>query len=122
MSKLRLPAFHDVARVIGRDEAETEARLYEYYANPYGAPFNYRRARALSPFAFARAAPLEQILVGCNQERTKQGQESNKTVLRMLWEMVEGRSVRTYSFAPKFLTIRRDLAIRVSLPFYFIEN
>lgn len=40
----------------------------------------------------------------------------------MLWEIAKGRSVQTYELAPRFLAIRRDLTIRVALPFYFVEN
>jgi hypothetical protein len=122
MSKLRLPAFHDIARVIGRDENETEAKLYEYYVNPDGAPFNYRCARSLSPYAFGRVASLQQILDACKRERTPQGRSSNEEVLKLLWDMAAGRSVRTYPLAPQRLTIRKDLAISVRLPFYFVEN
>ena len=120
MSRLRLPAFHDIARIIGRDEAETEAKLFNHLTNPDSAPFNYRCARTLSHFAFARLLPLQQILDGCKRERTQQGKRSNETVLRILWE--KGRSVRTFELAPRFLDIRKDLRIRVALPFYFVEN
>jgi hypothetical protein len=122
MSKLRLPAFHDIARVIGRDADETEAKLYEFYVNPNAAPFNYRYARTFSRYAFARAVPLTQILAGCRRERTKQGKLSNEEVLSLLWNLVAGRNVRTYSLAPQFLDIRKDLRISVALPFYFVEN
>lgn len=122
MSKLRLPAFHDIARLIGRDANETEAKLYEYYANPYGAFFNYRCARNLARYAFGRMLPLQQILDGCRRERTEQGRSCNEEVIKLLWEITKGRSVQTYELAPRFLAIRRDLNIRVALPFYFVEN
>lgn len=122
MSKLRLPAFHDIARLIGRDANETEAKLYEYYANPYGAFFNYRCARSLARYAFGHMAPLQQIIDGCRRERTQQGRSCNEEVVKLLWEITDGRAVRTYELAPKVLSIRRDLQIRVSLPFYFVEN
>jgi hypothetical protein len=122
VSKLRLPAFHDIARLIGRDVDETEAKLYEYYVNPYGSFFNYRCARTLSPYAFGRKLPLQQILDGCKRERTEQGKSCNSEVIRLLWDMTKGRSVQTYELAPRFLAIRYDLNIRVALPFYFVED
>jgi hypothetical protein len=122
MSKLRTPAFHDIARLIGRDADETEAKLYEHYANPYGAFFNYRCARTLCRYAFGRMLPLQQILDGCRRERTAQGKSCNSEVIQLLWDMTAHRSVQTYELAPRFLTIRKDLNIRVSLPFYFVED
>jgi hypothetical protein len=122
MSKLRPPAFHDIARLIGRDADETEAKLYEYYANPYGAFFNYRCARAFCRFAFGRMLTLDQILEACRRERTEQGKSCNAEVISLLWNMSAHRSVRTYELAPKFLTIRKDLNIRVAPPFYFVEG
>ncbi len=74
----------------------------------------------LSHFAFARLLPLQQILDACKRERTQQGWRSNETVLRLLWE--QGRSVQTFELGPKYLDIRKDLRIRVALPFYFVEN
>ncbi|TAK87234.1 MAG: hypothetical protein EPO20_05370 [Betaproteobacteria bacterium] len=122
MNKLRPPAFHDIARIIGRDVDETEARLYSYYTNPFGAFFSYHRAQALCRFAFGRMLPLRQVLEGCGRERTQQGKNCNSEVLRLLWERSAHRSVRTYELAPKFLTIRKDLNIRVAPPFYFVEG
>lgn len=122
MSRLRLPAFHDIARIIGRDADETESKLYEYYANPFAAPFSYRYARSAAPYAFGRKLPLQQILDVCRRERTPQGRKSNEDVIKLLWQLGEGRSVQTYELAPKFLNIRKDLTIRVALPFYFVEK
>lgn len=122
MSKLRPPAFHDIARMIGRDADETEANLYSYYTNPFGAFFNYRRSQVLSRFAFGRMLPLEQILQGCQAERTEQGKNCNTEVLRLLWERSANRSVKVFTLAPKYLNIRKDLNIRVSPPFYFVEG
>lgn len=122
VSRLRLPAFHDIARLVGRDADETEANLYNYYANPNRAFFNYHRARALCRYAFGRMLPLQQILEGCRRERTEQGRHCNSEVLKLLWGMSAGRVVQTYELAPRFLTIRKDLNIRVALPFYFVEG
>lgn len=122
MGKLRLPAFHDIARLVGSDVDETEANLYEYYANPDGAPFNYQRARKFARFAFGRMLPLQQILDSCQNERTDQGRKSNEEVLRRLWNVSEGRAVRTYELGARWLAIRKDLRIRVQLPFYFVES
>lgn len=119
---LRLPAFHDCARLIGRDADETEAKLYDYYVNPYSAFFNYRCARSLARYAFGRMLPLQQILDGCKRERTAVGRGCNEEVIKLLWEMSKGRSVQTYPFAPRLLHIRKDLSIRIALPFYFVEN
>jgi hypothetical protein len=122
MSKLRLPAFYDIARLIGRDADETEARLYNYYVNPDAAFFNYRYARTSCRFAFGRMLSLEQILGGCKREKTEQGRTCNSEVLRLLWGMTHGRRVHTYELAAKYLTIRKDLHIRVAPPFYFVED
>lgn len=119
---LKPPAFHDIARIIGRDIDETEARLYEYYTNTDKAFFNYRRALKLSRFVFGREVGLSQILESCKAEKTEQGRKSNSDVLRLLWGASDSRSVRTYELAPKFLAIRKDLRIRVAPPFYFVEG
>jgi hypothetical protein len=122
VSKLRPPAFHDIARLVGRDVDETEVKLYKYYTNPDRAFFNYRCARSYSRLAFGRLLQLEQILAGCELEHTKQGRSSNSEVTRLVWDMNSHRTVQTYELAPKYLTIRKDLDIRVAPPFYFVEN
>jgi hypothetical protein len=66
--------------------------------------------------------PLQQILDTCRRERTEQGRKCNEEVIKLLWEVAEGRSIRTYDLPPKFLAIRKDLMIRVALPFYFVES
>jgi hypothetical protein len=122
MSRLRLPPFHDIARLTGRDPDETEAKLYDYYANPAAAFFNYRCARGLARFVYGRQTSLQQIVDGCMRERTEQGRSCNREVIELLWNITKGRSVQTFDLAPAYLPIRKDLSIRVALPFYFVEN
>ncbi len=122
MKKLRVPAAQDIVRIIGSSDAETEQRLYAYYTDPSGGYFSYRPAHTLCRFAFGRTLPLEQILAGCHRVRNKQGLRSNVEVLSLLWNLSKERSVRTYELRPQKLHLRRDLSIRVSPPFLFVEN
>lgn len=122
MTMLRPPAFHDIARIIGRDVIETEARLEQYYTDAFSAPFNYQRAVRLSRFALSRGVPLHSLLEGCNAEPTDQGKQSNAEVLSLLWHLSANRTVRTFELAPKPLAIRSDLRISVAPPFYFVER
>ncbi len=121
MSKLKLPAVQDIARLIGVNDDDTEQRLHAYYTAQTIAGFNYGAAQRLCRYAFAHMMPLTSILEGCKSGGPV-GVRSNADVLRLVWDATTNRSVVTYGLKPKMLALRRDLVTVVAPPFYFVED
>lgn len=122
MKRLTVPAAQDIVRIVGPSDPTTEQNLLSFYTDPSGGYFSYRIAHGLCRHAFGHTLPLAQILAGCIRLRNKQSLTSNTEVLRLLWDLSDKRSVFTYELPVKRLTLRKDLSIKVSPPFAFVED
>ncbi|MBS7810261.1 hypothetical protein [Roseococcus pinisoli] len=117
-----LPPSHDLVRLIRSNQKETEEALLEYLRQK-PIPWNYQRARSLSPFAYAQEVPLSALKRACDAARMPQaGRTATWDVLQLVRMAGKGRSLQCHGMDDGFVSIRKDLSVRVAADFYFVEN
>jgi hypothetical protein len=119
----RLPAAHDLVRLIRPTRQETAQALREFFELSKPPPWSYTVARRLAGTAFERAAPLSAIKRAVEVRCRSKGVASNLEVVELVWNEGEGRSVQCYD-PPKGrpYRVRNDLQVPGRANFYYVER
>jgi hypothetical protein len=121
VKRLSVPPLQDISRIIAPTDRETTAALIEYYDSEAGV-FNYSLSQKIARYVFAHETTLDMAYQACAKERTETGRTQNREVLELVWQAGSARKLTPYDVKPKVFSIRKDLQIKVSPAFYFVEN
>lgn len=121
MQPLKVPPVQDVVRFLRPTISETKQLLVEYYTRKKGL-FSYEPARKIAKPLYSGEIGLPAALEGCLTKGNPRGRKSNAEVVELIWQAAQGRSLLCHDLKKRDFAIRRDLAIAVHAPFYFVEN
>jgi len=121
MKPKRLPAAHDIARLVRPTVHETVLALVQHYSTPPGY-FSYAPFHRLAPrIATGGLSRLQAVRI-CELAATDQGRKPNGEVAGLMWDAFAGRESMAFQLTPRDFFVRKELAIPIRPVCYFVER
>lgn len=111
----------DLARVRGESRDEAVSWLIQYYQSA-GAPFNYISGTRSIKASYKGFRLLEQLVAGCNKERTEVGKLSNKEIVQLAAPLAFNRNTQVFDLPRRKFVFGRDHLSSYRIPFFFVED
>lgn len=128
MSKPNMPSLLDLVRLSRPTLAESIDAMAEHLLRPPPA-VSYQRARSLVRQALSHSAPWTALSAACDAAKRLAERPMTAEVIRLVWQLGEGRSIQSYKLTDKRLTVpdgrfrlRRDVMVSVPVDFLYVEN
>jgi hypothetical protein len=119
--KLPVLPVPDLARVRGESKDEVISWLLGYYQSP-GAPFNYISGTRSIKASYKGFRSLEQLMAGCDRERTEIGKSSNREIVKLAAPLAFERNTQVFDLPRRRFAFGRDYSSSYRIPFFFVED
>ena len=117
--KLPVLPVPDLARVKGENRDEVVSSLLKYYGTA-SAPFNYISGTRSIKASYKGLRSLDQLIAGCDKERTKVGKSSNKEIVQLAAPLAFNRTTQVFDLPRRRFVFGRDYSSPYRIPFFFV--
>ena len=121
MTYYSVPMLLDVFRITSDSDQTTEQELIRYLKKSPGG-FNYNRAALFQRKAYAGYKNLTALHEQCLGDGSTAEKVQNAKVLKLILEIGRGRTIQTFNFPRRKLSLAKGIEAPLGPSFFFTEN